>query len=171
MLCHAPQPLNMLAHSPGRLGSCCYAEQTPVYSSKLCTKHCILWQAWLTTTRQNELPQLLIHFNTLLTLPLGEKSYNFKIICFHVKIYNPPLPISSWRRKWQPTTVFLPGESHGQRSLVGCSPWGRTESDTTEATWQGAYFFYTHTVFWVYHGITGVLKPCPGHSPSSSSCF
>ena len=32
--------------------------------------------------------------------------------------------------------VFLPGESHGQRSLVGCSPWGRTESDTTEATWQ-----------------------------------
>ena len=41
-----------------------------------------------------------------------------------------------WRRKWQPTSVFLPGESHGRRSLVGCSPWGRTESDTTEATWQ-----------------------------------
>ena len=40
-----------------------------------------------------------------------------------------------WRRKWQPTPVFLPGESHGQRSLVGCSPWSRTESDTTEATW------------------------------------
>ena len=39
-----------------------------------------------------------------------------------------------WRRKWQPTPVFLPGESHGQRSLVGCSPWGRTESDTTEVT-------------------------------------
>ena len=32
--------------------------------------------------------------------------------------------------------VFLPGESHGRRSLVGCSPWGRTELDTTEATWQ-----------------------------------
>ena len=41
-----------------------------------------------------------------------------------------------WRRKWQPTPVFLPGESQGRRSLVGCSPWGRTESDTTEATWQ-----------------------------------
>ena len=41
-----------------------------------------------------------------------------------------------WRRKWQPTPVFLPGESHGRRSLVGCSPWGRTESDTTEATWR-----------------------------------
>ena len=39
-----------------------------------------------------------------------------------------------WRRKWQPTPVFLPGESQGQRSLVGCSPWGCTESDTTEAT-------------------------------------
>ena len=38
----------------------------------------------------------------------------------------------SWRRKWQPTPVFLPGESHGQRSLAGCSPWGRKESDTTE---------------------------------------
>ena len=43
---------------------------------------------------------------------------------------------SFWRRKWQPTPVFLPGESHGRRSLVGCSPWGCTESDTTEATWQ-----------------------------------
>ena len=57
-----------------------------------------------------------------------------------------------WRRKWQPTPVFLPRESHGQRSLVGCSPWGRTESDTTEATWQqvlsmptfwrGFFFFF-----------------------------
>ena len=37
-------------------------------------------------------------------------------------------------KEWQPTPVFLPGESQGQRSLVGCSPWGRTESDTTEAT-------------------------------------
>ena len=41
-----------------------------------------------------------------------------------------------WWRKWQPTPVFLPGESQGWRSLIGCSPWGRTESDTTEATWQ-----------------------------------
>ena len=39
-----------------------------------------------------------------------------------------------WRRQWHPTPVFLPGESQGRRSLVGCSPWGRTESDTTEAT-------------------------------------
>ena len=41
-----------------------------------------------------------------------------------------------WKRKWQPTPVFLPGESHGRGSLVGCRLWGRTESDTTEATQQ-----------------------------------
>ena len=39
-----------------------------------------------------------------------------------------------WRRKWQPTPVFFPGESQGRGSLVGCHLWGRTESDTTEAT-------------------------------------
>ena len=39
-----------------------------------------------------------------------------------------------WRRKWQPTPVFLPGESQGRGSLVGCHLWGRTESDMTEAT-------------------------------------
>ena len=37
-----------------------------------------------------------------------------------------------WRRKWQPTPVFLPGESQGRWSLVGCRLWGRIESDTTE---------------------------------------
>ena len=37
-----------------------------------------------------------------------------------------------WRRAWQLTPVLLPGESHGQRSLAGYSPWGRKESDTTE---------------------------------------
>ena len=47
-----------------------------------------------------------------------------------------PLSLSTsvhWRRKWQSTPVFLPGESQGPGSLVGCL-WGRTESDTTEAT-------------------------------------
>ena len=41
-----------------------------------------------------------------------------------------------WRRKWQPTPVFLPGESQGRGSLLGCHLWGRTESDTTEVTQQ-----------------------------------
>ena len=39
-----------------------------------------------------------------------------------------------WRRKWQPTPVFLPGESQGWGSPVGCRLWGHTESDTTEVT-------------------------------------
>ena len=50
-----------------------------------------------------------------------------------------PLPVvllaiifSLWRKKWQPTPVFLPGESHGERALVGYSLWGCKESDTTK---------------------------------------
>ena len=39
-----------------------------------------------------------------------------------------------WRRKWRPTPVFLPGKSHGQRILVGYSPWGHTELDMTDLT-------------------------------------
>ena len=39
-----------------------------------------------------------------------------------------------WRRKWQPTPVFLPGKSYGQRSLAGYSPWSHNELDMTEAT-------------------------------------
>ena len=42
------------------------------------------------------------------------------------------LYVVPWRRQWQPTPVLLPGKSHGRRSLVGCSPWGRWELDTTE---------------------------------------
>ena len=40
--------------------------------------------------------------------------------------------VSSQRRQWQPTPVLLPGQSHGRRNLVGCSPWGREELDKTE---------------------------------------
>ena len=47
---------------------------------------------------------------------------------FHFSLF------THWRRKWQPTPVFLPGESQGWGSLVGCRLWGRTESDTTEVT-------------------------------------
>jgi len=46
--------------------------------------------------------------------------------------FDPWLGKIPWRRKWQPTPVFLPGKSHGQRSLVGYSPWGHKELDTTE---------------------------------------
>ena len=45
------------------------------------------------------------------------------------------------RRKWQPIPIFLPGEFHGQRSLVGYSPWGRKELDTTERLTQQLVIF------------------------------
>ena len=50
--------------------------------------------------------------------------------------------IYPWRRQWHPTPVLLPGKSHGWRSLVGCSPWGRWESDTTDFT----FTFHFHAL-------------------------
>ena len=47
-------------------------------------------------------------------------------------MFDPLVGKIPWRREWLPIPVFLPGESHGQRGLVGYSPWGRKESDTTE---------------------------------------
>ena len=50
-----------------------------------------------------------------------------RILLITVKIF-----LSQYSGKWQPTPVFLPGKSHGQKSLLGYSPWGRKESDRTE---------------------------------------
>ena len=58
------------------------------------------------------------------------------------------------RREWKPTPVFLPGESHGQRSLAGCSPWGHRASDTTE--------WLTHTRQWLPPQVP--LLEAPSHS-------
>jgi len=65
-----------------------------------------------------------------------------------------------WRRKWQPTAVFLPGESQGRGSLVGCHLCGRTESDTTDATqqqvrpccckWQYSILFIANILLYIY---------------------
>ena len=57
----------------------------------------------------------------------------------------------SWRKKWQPTPEFLPGKSHGQRSLAGYSPRGRKESDTTEhlsnSTWETKSWWWEQRLF------------------------
>ena len=55
--------------------------------------------------------------------PVSARSFLFSL---PLAILFFPLAILSWRRKWQPTPVFLPGESQGQGSLVGCCLWGRT---------------------------------------------
>ena len=53
-----------------------------------------------------------------------------------IRLNNFTFTFMHWRRKWQPTPVFLPGESQGRGSLVGCRLWSRTELGTTEATQQ-----------------------------------
>ena len=75
-----------------------------------------------------------------------------------------------WRRKRQPTPVFMLGEVHGQRSLVGYSPWGRKESDTTER------LTHTHTHTQRVQGrapqvVLEVMEPPMGHfTPASFLC-
>ena len=58
----------------------------------------------------------------------GKRVTMYKHLCFiYIVPFNPPTS-----RVWQPTPVLLPAKSHGRRSLVGCTPWGRLESDMTE---------------------------------------
>ena len=69
--------------------------------------------------------------------PSSNNTFFYKIICLFILVL---LGLCCcvqgfrWRRKWQPTPVFLPGESQGRGSLVGGHLWGRTEPDTTEVT-------------------------------------
>ena len=64
-----------------------------------------------------------------------------KILEENMKILFNNLESIKGRRQWQPTPVLLPGQSHGQRSMVGCSPWGRWESDMTE--WLHFHFHFS----------------------------
>ena len=52
-----------------------------------------------------------------------------------------------WRKRWQPTPMFLPGESQGRGILVGCRLWGRTESETTEVTQQQQHIIFSNIDF------------------------
>ena len=77
-----------------------------------------------------------------------------------------------WRRKWQPTPVFLPGESYGQRSLGGYRPWNCKESDTTEClTLRCSVAKLCLTL--QPHGLQHARLPCPSLSPRvySNSCL
>ena len=87
---------------------------------------------------------IIVTFSIMRTLTILLKKkkkkkavYYSTLVCF-VKILMILLQFKQWlwlyfrRRQWHPTPVLLPGKSHGQRSLVGCSPWGHEESDKTE---------------------------------------
>ena len=80
---------------------------------------------------------MLFHVFGLSTgFPLTYIAFPFSLLILLLSSHEP-----FWRRQWQPTPVLLPGKSHGQRSLVGCSPWGRWESDTTE--WLHFHFSFS----------------------------
>ena len=72
---------------------------------------------------------------------MGKQSFHVAVRCTHLSIEfitfdgaqsNYSSNMKDWRRAWQPTSVFLPGDSHGQKSLMGYSPWGRKELDTAK---------------------------------------
>ena len=76
-----------------------------------------------------------------------------------------------WRRKWQPTPVFLPGEPQGPGSLVGCRLWGHTESDMTEVTQQYLavpVYYYNPSPSTLTH-VCSVMKP-HGLQPARLLC-
>ena len=64
-------------------------------------------------------------------------------------MFDPWVGKITWRRKWQPTPVFLPGESHGRRNLTGYSPWGPKELDMTERLHFNFLLSYIYT-FHIY---------------------
>ena len=73
----------------------------------------------------------LICSSAYMRLHKGLRGYRIRLQCRRYG-FDPWVGKIPWRRAWQPTPVFFPGEPHGQRSLVGYSPWGYKESDMTE---------------------------------------
>ena len=124
----------------------CHALLCEIFLTKglnLCLRHLLLWQAcslspvppfWKAQNyflQQHKKLSYLEGCSKHLVLPWGSE---VKASAWNAGDPGsiPGLGRFPWRRKWQPTPVFLPGESHGQRSLVGYSPQGRKESDMTE---------------------------------------
>ena len=98
------------------------------------TCFCILMASELLTIIWELSPSTHIsRFISLVSLPLPWwlKPYSICLQCRRPG-FNSWVRKISWRRKWHPTPVAVPGKSHGRRSLVGYSPWGHKESDTTE---------------------------------------
>ena len=97
---------------------------------------CNLWLACLHLTHTHVHSPICETFSGWWGFPGGSCAKEPTCQCrrFKRRRFDPWFRKIPWRRAWQPTLVFLPGESHGQRSLVGYSPWGCKESDPTEVT-------------------------------------
>ena len=97
------------------------------------TRHVHTWALfllWLSLFIPSEV--FLCSFPVAYWAPTNLGSPSFSVISFCLFILFVGFSRQGQRRQWHPTPVLLPGKSHGWRSLIGCSPWGRTESDTTE---------------------------------------
>ena len=76
------------------------------------------------------------------------------IYCRHLKKVIKAKYDNPWRKKWQPSPALLPGKSHGQRSLVGCSPWGHKELDTTKRLHFQSFHFslsFSFSIIFTFH--------------------
>ena len=99
----------------------------------------------------------LISSNSFLVASLEFSMYNIRVSLVAQKLkhlpairetgFHPWVGKIPWRKKWQPTPVLLPGKSHGWRSLVGYSPWGRKESDKTE--WLCKQWVFSSFPMWI----------------------
>ena len=105
--------------------------------------HCATWEVWLIILYKKQSEKAMApHSSTLAWKiprteePGGLQSMGLLRVGHDWATSLSLFTFKHWRRKWQPTPLFLPGESQGRGSLVGCCLWGRIESDTTEATEQ-----------------------------------
>ena len=130
--------------SPGQLASLPFLPHLPEWPACLCSHRwhissswdCGVWRTLQWLPRPEPLPI------NMYTQASQEEDNKPKSIWFSSNIFNDRMRYSTqvqslgqkifWRREWQPTPVFLPGKFHGQRSLVGYSPWSHKELDTTK---------------------------------------
>ena len=112
-------------------------------------------------------------FNSALYVQVGSSEGKATAYNTGDLVFNPWVRKIPWRRQWQPTPVFLPGKSHGLRSLVGYNPWGHKELDTTERL-HFTTALYSSFFIGLKDGLSAISFPCttlhltfffPNHSP------
>ena len=83
-----------------------------------------------TTNRQGKCKSTTMRYHLTSVYELKGRKTNVVEVMKKLQYWH--TAVREWRRQWHPTPVLLPGKSHGRRSPVGCSPWGRKELDSTE---------------------------------------
>ena len=144
-------PLCFLLSSLFKISFYCKGQQTIAHRPTLacCGSHLFMYYLWLLSYYNSRIEWLhqettekamAPHSSTLawkipwMEEPSGPQSMGLLRVGHDWATSLSLFTFMHWRRKWQPTPVFLPGESQGWGSLVGCRLWGHIESDTTEAT-------------------------------------